>query len=87
SAAVGVVIAVVGTMGYLMAAVSAPLSMAYVAGAVYVPAVGAIALTSMVTAPMGSTLSQRLSVAMLRRAFALLLLMLCLMMLRAVFLR
>ncbi len=77
SAVLGVVISLVGTLGYGMA-YSAPLAGA--TGAIYLPAVLLIALGSMVTAPLGAVMGKKMSVRLLRRSFALLLMLLCMLM-------
>ncbi|HEY8117693.1 MAG TPA: sulfite exporter TauE/SafE family protein [Methylophilaceae bacterium] len=73
SAAIGLPIAVAGTVGYIYTGVGVgqlpPLSL----GFVYLPAFAGIAITSMATAPFGAALAQRLPVPTLKRLFALLL--------------
>ncbi|MDQ6950773.1 MAG: sulfite exporter TauE/SafE family protein [Mariprofundales bacterium] len=80
SAAVGVLIAMVGSLGYLAGGTSPDTSL-LVVGTIYLPGVAAIALGSVATAPFGAHWSHRLPATQLRRAFALLLLVLSLSML------
>lgn len=74
SAAVGLPIALAGSLGYLVSgwqhADLPPQSWGYV----YWPAVAAIALCSVLTAPLGARLTHRLPVALLKKLFAVLLL-------------
>lgn len=78
SAAIGLPIAISGTVGFVLTGLSAahaaevvlpPYSLGYV----YLPAFAGIAATSMFTAPLGTSLAQLLPVATLKRLFALLL--------------
>jgi len=84
SAAIGFPIAIAGTLGFIFTglvaqgglaeskvqAVLPPLSMGYV----YLPAFIGISLTSVLTAPLGTSIAQRLPTSTLKRLFALLLL-------------
>jgi len=76
SAAIGVTISVIGTTCYSMAS-SSPVMVESVAGVIYLPAVLLISVASIVMAPIGARWSQRLSAPLLRRSYALLLLLLC----------
>jgi len=82
SAAIGVVISVVGTIGYSMANRNPMVES--VAGAIYLPAVLLISLAGMVMAPIGARWSQSLSAGRLRQGYALLLILLGVTMLWAV---
>lgn len=73
SAAVGLPIAVTGTLGYIIAGWNASGMPPYSIGFVYVPAVVLISLVSVFTAPLGVRLAHRLPVAVLKKIFALLL--------------
>ncbi|MBB4844843.1 putative membrane protein YfcA [Paucibacter oligotrophus] len=80
SAAMGFPIALAGALGFIVNGLLAqaggqvlpPLSLGYV----YLPALAAIALGSVLTAPLGARLAHALPVARLKRLFALLLLLL-----------
>ena len=76
SAAGGVCIAAAGSLGFILAGTGdehlPPLSTGYV----YWPAVGGITLASVFLAPVGAKLASRLSPLMLRRAFAIFLIVL-----------
>jgi uncharacterized protein len=73
SAAIGFPIAVSGALGYALSGQVAAGLPAYSLGFVYLPALAAIALASMLTAPWGARLTHRLPVARLKRIFAALL--------------
>ena len=81
SAAVGFPIAVAGAVGYLINGWSATASDALTYGFIYLPAVIAISVVSVVTAPIGARLAHRLPVAQLKKIFALVLVALSLKML------
>jgi len=70
SAAIGFPIAVSGAVGYALSGQIAAGLPAYSLGFVYLPALVAIALASMVTAPWGAKLTHRLPVTRLKRIFA-----------------
>lgn len=84
SAAIGLPIAVAGTLGYLIngwnVADTPPLSL----GFVYLPALVLVTVVSTFTAPLGARLAHRLPVATLRRIFAGMLMLLCAKMLHSV---
>ncbi|MDD3528843.1 MAG: sulfite exporter TauE/SafE family protein [Gallionellaceae bacterium] len=70
SAAIGFPIAVSGAVGYALSGQVAAGLPAWSLGFVYLPALAAIALMSMVTAPWGARLTHSLPVAGLKRIFA-----------------
>jgi uncharacterized membrane protein YfcA len=76
SAACGVPIAVAGALGFMVVGLGREGLPAASTGFVYWPAVGAILLASVPTAPLGARLAHALPVALLKRGFALLLLVL-----------
>jgi len=65
-------VALSGALGYALAGLATPIP-GWTTGYLYWPAIGVIALASMLTAPLGARLAQRLPVRQLRRLFALLL--------------
>jgi len=77
SAAIGLPIAIAGTAGFIITGMhsgeSATLP-AYSIGFVYLPAFIGIALSSVVTAPLGAKLAHKLPISTLKKLFALLLL-------------
>jgi uncharacterized protein len=72
-AALGLPVALMGTVGYVVTGWPVPGLPAWSAGFVYLPALGALVLASVITAPFGARAAQRLPVATLRRVFALVL--------------
>ncbi|ODT36055.1 MAG: hypothetical protein ABS55_07440 [Lautropia sp. SCN 70-15] len=76
SAACGFPIALAGTLGYIIAGWNLQLPAGTV-GYVYLPALVCIVATSMLTAPLGAKIAHAMSVAGLKRVFALLLYALC----------
>jgi len=76
SAALGFPIAVTGTFGYLLSGWNSTHETALSLGFVYLPAVLIIWTTSVFTAPMGVKLAYRLPVTIIKRVFALLLMVL-----------
>lgn len=74
SAAIGLPIAVAGAAGYLVNGLANPLVPSGSLGFVYLPAVFGIAVASVCTAPLGARLAHSLPVPRLKKAFALLLL-------------
>jgi uncharacterized protein len=66
-------VALAGALGYALAGQGTPIP-GWSTGYLYWPAIGVIALVSMLTAPLGARLAQRLPVRQLRRLFAVLLL-------------
>ncbi len=73
SAAIGFPIAVAGAAGYAIAGWAVTTLPAYSTGYIYLPALAAIASTSILTAPLGARLAHRLPVAVLKRIFSVLL--------------
>lgn len=74
SAAIGLPIAIAGTLGYIANGWGARAALPdYSLGFVYVPALAAIVATSMLTAPLGARLAHRLPVKKLKKIFAFLL--------------
>jgi len=76
SAAIGFPIAVAGTLGYLLNGWNATYRHDYLFGFIYLPAVVLISLMSYFTAPLGARLAHRLPVAVLKKVFALFLVVL-----------
>ena len=76
SAAIGFPVAVGGTIGYVLTGVSAHDLPAHSLGFVYLPALLWVALASTITAPLGAKTTHHLKVGLLRKLFALLLLVL-----------
>jgi uncharacterized protein len=85
SAAVGLPIAFMGALGYVINGLGVTGLPAGTLGYVYWPAALAMAAASSVTAPLGARLAHRLPVATLKRLFAVLLVLLALHMLWKVF--
>ena len=85
SAAIGLPIALAGTVGYLVNGWNAVGTPALTLGYVYLPALVLVSLVSMLMAPMGARLAHRLPVAMLKKIFAGLLMALCGKMLHSIF--
>jgi len=73
SAALGLPIALSGTLGYLAIGWNQAELPAYSVGYIYLPALAGVVVASMLTAPAGARLAHRQPVAKLRRWFALLL--------------
>jgi uncharacterized protein len=76
SAAIGFPIAAGGTIGYIATGISAHPLPAPSLGFVYLPALLWIALASLVTAPLGARAAHRMKVGLLRKLFAILLIVL-----------
>jgi uncharacterized membrane protein YfcA len=76
SAAIGLPISIAGTIGYLINGWNTSLGYEYTLGFIYLPAVLLISITSFVTAPYGAKLAQYLPVNILKKVFALLLILL-----------
>lgn len=85
SAAIGLPIAVAGTVGYLVNGWSAEGMPDFSFGFVYLPAFVLLSVASVYTAPLGARLAHKLPVATLKKVFAGLLVALCLKMLHTVF--
>jgi uncharacterized protein len=73
SAAIGFPIAVFTSLGYIMHGLQADALPAYSVGYVYLPALVCLVSASVLTAPLGASLAHRLPVGALKRAFAVLL--------------
>ena len=84
SAAVGLPIAVAGSMGYMLNGWGLGGLPELTAGFVYWPAVLAMAAATLITAPLGAKMAHRLPVATLKKLFAALIMLLALQMLRTV---
>ncbi len=76
SAAIGFPIAVGGTLGYIATGMNLPALPAPSLGFVYLPALLWVALASVTTAPLGAMAAHRMEVGLLRKLFAVLLLVL-----------
>lgn len=70
AAAVGIPVAAVGTIGFVASGWRVETLPAYAAGFVYLPALAAIVVASVLTAPFGARMAHRLPVATLKRVFA-----------------
>ena len=85
SAAIGLPIAIAGTVGYLVngwgASGTPPLTLGYI----YLPALVLVSGVSMFFAPLGAKLAHRLPVATLKKVFAGVLMLLCAKMLHSLF--
>lgn len=84
SSAVGLPIAIAGTLGYLLNGWQVEYTQPYVYGFVYLPAVVCIAIVSFFTAPIGAKVAHALPVATLKKIFAVLLALLSVKMLYSV---
>ena len=73
SAALGLPIATAGTAGFILAGLREPDLPRWSAGYVYLPAMAAIVVASMLVAPLGASVAHRWPAVKLRRAFAALL--------------
>ena len=85
SAAIGLPIAVGGTLGYMFNGWGQADLPAGSLGYVYLPALAILVVASMATAPFGARLAHRLPVATLKRIFAGILILLALKMLWSLF--
>jgi uncharacterized membrane protein YfcA len=72
-AALGLPVALLGTTGYVVSGWSASGLPPWSLGFVYLPALAAVVLASVMTAPYGARAAHRMPVATLRRVFALVL--------------
>lgn len=84
SAALGLPIAVTGTIGYLLSGWNVADLPDYSVGYIYLPAVLLVSMVSMLTAPLGAKLAHSLPVATLKKLFAVFLLLLSLKMLQTI---
>ncbi len=85
SAAIGLPIAVAGTVGYLVNGWAATGAPPHSLGYIHVPALVLVSLPSIVTAPLGARMAHRLPVATLKKIFAGVLMLLCAKMLHSLF--
>jgi len=76
SAAIGFPIAIAGTLGYLINGWSSDYQQDYLFGFIYLPAVLLISLVSYFTAPLGARLAHKLPVPVLKKVFAVFLMLL-----------
>lgn len=76
SAAIGFPVAAGGTAGYVFSGISVTALPAHSLGFVYLPALFWAALASVITAPLGAKAAHRMKVGMLRKLFAVLLIVL-----------
>lgn len=76
SAAIGFPVALGGTLGYIATGLNQPDLPSPHLGYVYLPAMFWVALASMFTAPLGAKLAHRIEVGLLRKLFAVLLIVL-----------
>jgi uncharacterized membrane protein YfcA len=76
SAAIGFPIAVAGTLGYLINGWGSTYQQEYLFGFIYLPAVALISLVSYFTAPIGARLAHKLPVPVLKKVFAVFLILL-----------
>ncbi|KON81185.1 sulfite exporter TauE/SafE family protein [Azoarcus sp. PA01] len=85
SAAIGLPIALAGTVGYLVNGWDGTGMPEYSLGFIYLPALLLVSSVSMFTAPVGAKLAHQLPVATLKKVFAGVLILLCAKMLHAIF--
>jgi uncharacterized membrane protein YfcA len=85
SAAIGLPIALSGTLGYLISGWQVADMPEFSFGYIYLPAVATIASISIFTAPLGAKLAHKLPVATLKKLFAVMLMLLSSKMLHTVF--
>lgn len=85
SAAIGLPIALAGTIGYLVNGWSAQGMPAFTLGYIYLPALVLVSAVSVVMAPVGARLAHQLPVATLKKIFAGVLMALCAKMLHSIF--
>jgi uncharacterized membrane protein YfcA len=76
SAAIGFPVAVGGTIGYVITGMSIPALPAPSLGFVYLPALSWVALATIITAPLGAKATHKMKVGLLRKLFAVLLIVL-----------
>ena len=76
SAAVSLPVAFAGTIGFLIAGLSAENLPAYATGYIYWPAFFGIVIASVLTAPLGAKTAQKVPIKLLKRVFGVFLLML-----------
>ena len=81
----GLIIAIAGTVGYLVNGWGAPGTPPLTLGYIYLPALVLVSGVSMFFAPLGAKLAHRLPVATLKKVFAGVLMLLCAKMLHSLF--
>ena len=74
SSALGFPIALASTVGYVISGWQLPAALPGGFGYLYLPALGIVAITSVLLAPLGARTAQRINVAVLKRLFSVLLL-------------
>ena len=74
SSALGFPIAAASTLGYVISGWALPQALPGAVGYLYLPALGIVAVTSVLLAPWGARTAQRINVVVLKRLFSLLLL-------------
>jgi len=84
SAAMGIPISIAGTLGYIVNGWNSSSDLGYSLGFVYLPAVGLISMMSILFAPIGAKLAHKLPVTVIKKIFAMLLLVLAVKMLTSV---
>lgn len=84
SSAIGFLIAIAGTVGYMMSGWSQTLSISYTLGFIYLPAFLVVSIASSIAAPYGASCSHSLSETHLKKVFAVLSLVLSIKMLFSV---
>ena len=84
SSAIGLPIALAGTLGYVINGWDSQYQINHTLGFIYLPAVALISLVSFFTAPLGAKLVHKLPVATLKKIFALLLIILSIKMLLSI---
>ena len=85
AAAIGFPVAAGGTAGYIFAGLTIKNLPEMSLGLVYLPALLWVALASIITAPMGAKMTHRMDITLLRKLFAILLLILAAKMLHNIF--
>lgn len=81
SAAIGFPISVAGTVGYILSGLSTETSMEYSIGFMYVPVVVLVSIASYVAAPIGAKVAHNLKTHVIKKVFAIVLVVLSLKML------
>ncbi len=85
SAALGLPIALSGSIGYLVNGLSTQIPLPNTLGFVYLPAVACIAVPSYFTAPIGARLAHQMPIEVIKKIFSILLMLLSIKMLSVVF--
>jgi uncharacterized membrane protein YfcA len=84
SAAIGFPLSITGTLGYVINGWGIDSGISYCVGFIYYPAVILISITSYITAPYGVMLAHKLDVSVLKKVFALLLILLSIKMITSI---